>query len=73
MKSLDLETYYKLKGNLEDSIEELPDNSKIKPKAKNHLLRIEDKMERQIDTIISGGIDDIYYINEIIKATHLQS
>jgi len=69
MKPFDLETYYKIKGKLEDSIESLPEDSAIKLKARNHLLKIEGRMERQIDTIISGGIDDIYYINEVIQVT----
>ena len=67
MKAFDLEAYYKMKGKLEDRIESMPDDSEIKTTARNHLLKIEIRMDRQIDTIIAGGIDDMYYINEIIQ------
>ncbi len=68
MNQPDFEHYHRLKGRIEDSIEDMPEDSTLRAAALNHLRKSETRLSKAIGVAIQDSMDDMYYIKEVMES-----
>lgn len=67
MKQPDYEFYHKLKGQVENRIEDLKDD-RLKNMSIKHLNKIEPRLDRIIQAVVNSAIEDLHYIVDYLDA-----